>query len=76
LILFEKLDFLIEILTGIRSGELHALTWDQVDLEKGIIIVDRSYNSNMKISGPTKGRYWRIVPISSNRKKPNSGIAC
>jgi integrase len=54
------------VLTGMRSGELHALTWDQVDLEKGIIIVDRSYDSNMKISGPTKGRYWRTVPISSN----------
>lgn len=36
--------------------ELHALTWDQVDLEKGIIIVDRSYDSNMKMSGPTKGK--------------------
>ena len=54
------------VLTGMRSGELHALTWDQVDLEKGIIIVDRSYDSNMKISGPTKGRYKRVVPISSN----------
>lgn len=54
------------VLTGMRSGELHALTWDQVDLEKGIIIVDRSYDSNMKMSGPTKGRYWRTVPISSS----------
>jgi integrase len=54
------------VLTGMRSGELHALTWDQVDLEKGIIIVDRSYDLNMKISRPKKERYWRTVPISSN----------
>ncbi len=54
------------VLTGMRSGELHALTWDQIDLEKGVIIVDRSYDSNMKKVGPTKGRYWRTVPISSN----------
>lgn len=54
------------VLTGMRSGELHALTWDQIDLEKGIIIVDRSYDSNFKVSGPTKGRYWRTVPISSS----------
>ncbi len=49
-----------------RSGELYALTWDQVDLEKNLILVDRSYDSNMKNTGPTKGRYWRTVPINSS----------
>lgn len=53
------------ILTGMRSGELYALTWDQIDLEKNLILVDRSYDSNMK-RGPTKGRYWRTVPINSS----------
>ena len=54
------------ILTGMRSGELHALTWEQIDLEKNLILVDRSYDSNVKIVGPTKGRYWRTVPINSS----------
>jgi integrase len=54
------------ILTGMRSGELHALTWDQIDLEKGTILVDRSYDSNTGTVGPTKGRYWRTVPINSS----------
>lgn len=54
------------ILTGMRSGELYALTWEQVDLEKNLILVDRSYDSNMKKTGPTKGRYWRTVPINSS----------
>jgi len=54
------------ILTGMRSGELHALSWEQIDLEKNIIMVDRSYDSNAKKSGPTKGRYWRTVPINSS----------
>ena len=49
-----------------RSGELYALTWEQVDLEKNLILVDRSYDSNMKKTGPTKGRYWRTVPINSS----------
>jgi integrase len=49
-----------------RSGELHALTWDQIDLEKNLILVDRSYDSNVKIVGPTKGRYWRTVPLNSS----------
>lgn len=57
------------ILTGMRSGELHALTWNQIDLEKGTILVDRSYDSNAKKSGPTKGRYWRTVPINSSLRK-------
>lgn len=56
------------VLTGMRSGELHALTWDQIDLEKGVIVVDRSYDSNAKKIGSTKGRYWRTVPISSSLK--------
>jgi integrase len=53
-------------LTGMRNGELYALTWDQIDLEKNLILVDRSYDSNMKQTGPTKGRYWRTVPINSS----------
>lgn len=54
------------VLTGMRSGELYALTWDQIDLEKDLILVDRSYDSNMKQTGSTKGRYWRTVPINSS----------
>lgn len=57
------------ILTGMRSGELHALTWGQVDLEKNILMVDRSYDSNVKKSGPTKGRYWRTIPINDSLRK-------
>ena len=53
-------------MTGMRSGELYALTWDQIDLEKNFILVDRSYDSNMKNTGPKKGRYWRTVPINSS----------
>ena len=56
------------VLTGMRSGELHALTWGQIDLEKNVIIVDRSYDSNVKKVGPTKARYWRTIPINSSLK--------
>ena len=50
--------------TGMRSGELYALTWDQVDFEKNLILVHQSFDSFTKSIGPTKGRYWRVVPIS------------
>lgn len=58
----------VAILTGMRSGELFALTWDQIDLAKGLIMVDRSYDSNSKETGPTKGRYWRTIPINESLK--------
>lgn len=54
------------VLTGMRSGELHALTWNQIGLDKVTILVDRSYDSKLRKSGPTKGRYWRTVPINSS----------
>ena len=57
------------ILTGMRSGELHALTWNQIDLEKNVILVDRSYDSNSKKVGPTKARYWRTIPINESLRK-------
>ena len=57
------------VLTGMRSGELQALTWGQIDLEKEIILVDRSYDANLKETGSTKGRYWRTVPINQSLKK-------
>lgn len=52
--------------TGMRSGELYALTWDQVDLEKNLILVHQSFDSFTKSIGPTKGRYWRVVPIADS----------
>jgi hypothetical protein len=31
-----------------------------------LILFDRYYVSNMTIVGPTKGRYWRTVPLNSS----------
>lgn len=47
-----------------RSGELYGLTWDQIDFEKDLIFVHQAYETRTKIMGPTKGRYWRVIPIS------------
>lgn len=52
--------------TGMRSGELYALTWDQIDFEKNLIMVHQAFDSFTKKIGPTKGRYWRVVPISES----------
>ena len=47
------------IYTGMRKGELAALTWSQIDLDRRLIFVDRSH------SGPTKSGTKRHIPIMS-----------
>ena len=56
------------ISTGMRSGELMALQWRDIDLEKGIITVSKSYNNSRRIIKCTKAGYWRSVPISDDLK--------
>lgn len=52
------------LLTGMRNGELYALKWSDVDLEKGLITVQRSFNKRTGEYKSTKAGYWRSVPIS------------
>lgn len=56
----------LALFTGMRSGELYALHWDQVDFENKTIFVHRNW-TNRTGYGPTKGRYWRSVPIESEQ---------
>jgi integrase len=51
--------------TGCRSGELFALTWDNVDFENSKILIHKSYNGRQKRIKSTKGSYWRTVPMNS-----------
>ncbi len=50
--------------TGMRSGELYALEWNDVDFETKMITCSKSYNGRMKIIKSTKAGYWRKVPLS------------
>ncbi len=54
----------VALFTGMRSGELFALKWSDVDFDKGFITVQRSYNKRTKEFKGTKAGYWRTVPIS------------
>jgi len=56
------------LLTGMRSGELHALEWDDVDFENLMIRVSKSFNSRINAVKSTKAGYWRNVPISTELK--------
>lgn len=51
------------VLTGMRSGELYALRWCNVDLDKRALYVKENWTSKTGF-GPTKNRDWRTVPIN------------
>ena len=54
----------LAILTGLRKGELIALTWSDIDFENRVIAVTKSWNRVDGI-GPTKSTKNRYVPISN-----------
>jgi integrase len=53
----------VALFTGMRSGELYALKWSDVDLESRAISVSRSWSSKNGTTS-TKNQKSRIVPIS------------
>lgn len=52
------------LLTGMRSGELYALEWNDVDFENKLVRVTKSFNKRLNVIKSTKAGYWRNVPIS------------
>ena len=56
------------LFTGMRSGELYALRWSDIDFENHRISVTRSW-CNTAGYGPTKSQKNRVVPISGELKK-------
>ncbi|MBX3018542.1 MAG: site-specific integrase [Bdellovibrionaceae bacterium] len=55
----------LALMTGMRSGEMFALRWSDVDLDSRIIHVTRQWTSKNGY-GPTKTQKSRIVPISDD----------
>jgi len=55
----------VALLTGMRSGELMALRWTDIEFDKSIIQVSRSIQQRVGGEKSTKSGYWRTVPISS-----------
>lgn len=51
--------------TGMRSGEMYALKWSDIDFEAGIISVNKQWTSKDGITAP-KNRENRVVPISKD----------
>jgi integrase len=59
--------YCLALYTGMRSGELFALTWDKVDFDRNLIVVNESWNNKDGFK-QTKSGHDRIVEIASNLK--------
>ncbi|RZF21166.1 site-specific integrase [Halobacteriovorax vibrionivorans] len=59
----------VALLTGMRSGELYALTWEDVDFDNNIIRITKSYSSRIKGVKSTKNSEWRNAHISEDLKE-------
>ena len=55
--------WVLAVMTGMRSGELYALKWDDICFEQRVIWVQRSWTSKNGF-GTTKSARYRVVPIS------------
>lgn len=55
----------LALLTGMRSGELYAFLWTDIDWENNALTVSKSYDSRFNVIKSTKAGYWRTVPISA-----------
>lgn len=55
--------WVMALMTGMRSGELFALTWTDIDFEACLISVSKQWTNKCGIT-PTKTRKTRMVPIS------------
>ena len=53
--------------TGLRSGEMYALQWSDIDFERGLISITKQWTKKDGFS-PTKSRENRLVPISQDLK--------
>jgi integrase len=60
--------WVVALLTGMRSGEMYALKWSDIDLDARIISVTKQWTSKNGF-GPTKSRRNRVVPISNDLLK-------
>jgi integrase len=56
------------LLTGMRSGEMYALRWSDIDLESGNISVNKQW-TNKDGFGPTKTGDTRVVPIGKDLRR-------
>lgn len=59
-------DFLkFKFLTGCRTGEAIALTWDDIKFEQGVVLFNKTYSRKSGLSEGTKTEDSRTFPLNS-----------
>lgn len=61
--------FFLAYYSGLRSGELYALKWSDIDFEEGILHVNHSYSWSLKREKLPKSGQARMVDISAPELK-------
>lgn len=69
---FEML-FLLTLFTGMRQGEVLGLTWDCVDFERGLIIINKQLQLHQErgckdaytLASPKNGKFRSVMPAPS-----------
>jgi integrase len=57
--------WVLALFSGMRSGEMYALRWADIDLETNLIALNKQWTSKVGIKGP-KWNSARMVPISAD----------
>jgi integrase len=52
------------LLTGARSGELRALTWNDINLKTGLININKSADRRNRITAPKSKKSYRVINAS------------
>ena len=55
------------LMTGMRSGEMFAIRWKDIDLQTGFISVNKQWTSKDGVA-PPKNREIRVIPINDDLK--------
>jgi integrase len=56
------------VMTGMRSGEMYALKWTDIDLEAGIISVNKQWTNKDGVH-ELKTHDWRVVPMNQDLRQ-------
>jgi integrase len=72
----------IQLLTGMRVGELQAIEWDDFDFDRKVVRISKTYNRiTRKTQNYTKNRSYREVPLPPKlenylHKRRGTGLVC
>lgn len=58
--------YLVTLFTGMRQGEVLGLTWDCVDFQNGVLLIDKQLQKQKRVGG---GGPYRLVEVKNDRKR-------